>query len=359
MAFPEAAAGEKVLLVGNPVAQAADLQQAQTALSQQVTSTGSIAFEQLDRIPHITLPTATYNRIVSGPIPPSAFPHPPQILSKFLKSLQPSGTLRLVEPVLIDSAAQIIATNLENALRIPTQTARSLTSALKLNGFTSVEIISTTPLADDIINKCVDSCWGVVEGERQRVAAELRGKVELVEVVAKKPAYEVGTAAALPLSFAKKKAVNDDIIPAVTAPQPSKKSVWVVSANDEDDEDEELEDEDELLDEEDLVVPQAKTERDCEMPGGKKKACKNCTCGLAEELEAEGEGMDLDDKPEENVVVITPKKKKATAPASSCGNCYLGDAFRCGSCPYLGMPAFQPGEKVALAGNFLKDDVEF
>ena len=48
----------------------------------------------------------------------------------------------------------------------------------------------------------------------------------------------------------------------------------------------------------------------------KRLPCANCTCGLLE------------------------KDKKNSV--SACGSCYLGDAFRCSGCPYLGKPPFDP-----------------
>jgi len=72
-----------------------------------------------------------------------------------------------------------------------------------------------------------------------------------------------------------------------------------------------------------------------------KKACKNCTCGRKEEEEEE--------KEKENKVIDNSNKLAKDMPKSACGNCYLGDAFRCGGCPYKGTPAFKPGEKVQLS----------
>lgn len=114
--------------------------------------------------------------------------------------------------------------------------------------------------------------------------------------------------------------------------------------------------EDDLLLEEDLVKPAPYLKSDG--TAAPKKACKNCTCGLAEkEKEAEsGTGakvnLDLEDDLLAQVKVV--KSVPTQLPKSSCGNCALGDAFRCSGCPYLGMPAFKPGEQVLLS---LKDDI--
>jgi hypothetical protein len=42
------------------------------------------------------------------------------------------------------------------------------------------------------------------------------------------------------------------------------------------------------------------------------------------------------------------EKLQTAVKTSSCGSCYAGDAFRCGSCPYLGLPAFEPGQKIEI-----------
>jgi hypothetical protein len=93
-----------------------------------------------------------------------------------------------------------------------------------------------------------------------------------------------------------------------------------------------------LIDENNLLANETEykkieTSGDCST---KPKACKNCSCGRAEMETGATETPSVLEKIE---------KGKVT---SSCGNCYLGDAFRCGSCPYKGLPAFKSGDKVKL-----------
>lgn len=97
-------------------------------------------------------------------------------------------------------------------------------------------------------------------------------------------------------------------------------------------------DEDDLLNQEDdTLAPDMKgvvvaSKDDC----GGREPCDDCTCGRRTEP-----NNNNDEKKEDNLV----EQIKAPIKTSSCGKCGLGDAFRCASCPYLGMPAFKAGEE--------------
>ena len=149
-----------------------------------------------------------------------------------------------------------------------------------------------------------------------------------MSLTASKPSWTEGAKAKL--SFAKKGGGGLGVASAipVTAAAPP---VWSLGSSDVVEEDFAMEDEDDLLARETEAVTVVKAPVDCgpSAAGGKKKACKNCSCGLAEEEAA--------------AAAVGGKKatpNPSSAAKSSCGSCSLGDAFRCASCPFLGQPAF-------------------
>lgn len=111
-----------------------------------------------------------------------------------------------------------------------------------------------------------------------------------------------------------------------------------------------------------LLTPEDRSRPECIFPASdgkpvkRRRACKDCTCGLKELEEGEEEKsaeavkeaqrffLEGDDDIPSHLLAATegkegvwPEEKRGEAKkTSSCGSCYLGDAFRCNSCPYLG-----------------------
>lgn len=154
----------------------------------------------------------------------------------------------------------------------------------------------------------------------------------------------------VPLNFKKKKPVEvKPVVPVVPA------GVGFIDLSDDLDDDD-LIDEDTLMTEEDLLRP-INIPAECQPKAGKRRrACKDCSCGLAERLAKEdAEKRAEADKKLESVKLATDDLAEidftVQGKVGSCGNCSLGDAFRCDGCPYIGLPPFKPGEEVRLLNN--------
>ncbi|OAG29604.1 hypothetical protein NEDG_00737 [Nematocida displodere] len=104
--------------------------------------------------------------------------------------------------------------------------------------------------------------------------------------------------------------------------------------------------EDEHVNDDDLITEEEKTSvLSLFTPIRKtaKRSCAGCTCG-AKEAEAVSASASATDS-------ATVTDSNNANPKSECGNCYLGDAFRCNSCPYNGMPPFKINEPVTFDSN--------
>uniref|UniRef100_A0A3B4ZKZ0 Anamorsin n=1 Tax=Stegastes partitus TaxID=144197 RepID=A0A3B4ZKZ0_9TELE len=297
------APGNKVMLVWTQPSTPAALKQYAEELGAVVGADGKMAVENMERLLMSSHAASSFDWVLSCLLADSSSIHSSETLAEMVRVLKPGGKLVLEEPVTGVTGQH--ASGLDGG---------GLVSLLAFKAELSPEALTSL-----------------------RTATGYQGNtLSRIRVSASKPDYEMGSSSQIKLSFGKKAAQ-----PEKPALDPNTVKMWTLSANDMADDDVDLLDSDALLDEDDLKKPDPASLKapSCgEGAGKKKKACKNCTCGLAEELDQESKAQ-----------------QKTDLPKSACGSCYLGDAFRCASCPYLGMPAFKPGEKILLDNKTLTD----
>lgn len=259
-------------------------------LQQKIGDSGSVQVEHAERLIESRHGSSKFDIVLSGILTPALSNHDLALLAEICRILVPKGKLVLHE-IIQDGAGDGTA-----------KTKDKLVSLLKLSGFIDIAQPVRVEMKEDNVQS--------------------NGALFMLQAVT--PDYEIGAAMKLTSLISR----------------PAAAKVWNLTGSDLMDDNVELINDDDLLDEADKKKPDpASLRASCADGPKKRKACKNCTCGLAEELEQEAANNQPQVKP------------------SACGNCYLGDAFRCASCPYLGMPAFKPGEKVTLSEQQKQPDL--
>ncbi|KAM3829207.1 anamorsin isoform 1-T5 [Vipera latastei] len=297
--------GEQVAVVCDSYASPEALQKFVQDVQAVIGAESHISVENVNQLLYSSHKESSFDVVLSGLVPGSLMQHSTEVLAEIARIVKPGGRVLLKEAVTTETGNDRL------------KTVSKLQTIATLSGLVEVKERQKDALSSEqiqAIQKHLDLQCNEI------LAVQLEGK---------KPNFEIGSASQLKLSTVKKPTTEKPRV------DPTAAKLWTLSANDMDDEDVDLLDSDELLVPEDLKKPDpASLKAPSCKESGKRKACKNCTCGLAEELEQE---------------------KRDAQPKSACGNCYLGDAFRCASCPYRGMPAFKPGEKILLSENNLQD----
>ncbi|QDS76289.1 electron carrier [Venturia effusa] len=248
---------------------------------------------------------------------------------------------------LVDRAAM---TKLYEALKVGGRIRSQDGTLGKMGGQEKTEAILAGLIVDDDGLKKPDS------GGSQTVQLRF-GKKKTAE----NGAIEPNADGSIPLNLKRKSGTSE---PAPVVMPPKTNGLGFVDFSDDLDElitgeDDDLIDEDELLTEADLARPIVQPPECQPKPGKRRRACKDCSCGLKEKIEAEDAARRAQADKELNTMRLDKDEMAEVdftiqGKVGSCGNCALGDAFRCDGCPYIGLPAFKPGEEVRL----LNDDIQ-
>ena len=238
----------------------------------------------------------------------------------------------------------------------------SVRDALILAGLTDV----VGGLEADVVVEAGTAAGGPLGG--LPAAAFGPGCARVLVLSAAKPAWQAGAKQAVRLRRKKKPATEG----AAPPPRVEVLDAWRLQASDGAD----PMDEDDGIDEDALVaddpLPQLIPADANGAPKAKRKACKNCSCGRAA-MEAQEEQAAQQAKAAEEgpppaaaagdagrggvggaalsgTVGVDPTQSDLleNPQNGACGNCALGDGFRCATCPYRGLPRFKPGERIVL-----------
>lgn len=239
--------GSTVLLLWSGNQMSSDMQDIATSVSDKVRngSEGRIQLEHIDRLLMSSHPSSSFDMVMSGIINTFDTRHSKEILGEACRILKPKGQLYIQELAVVNATDNM-------------KSKDQLSSFLKISGFVDIQEPKEVSLNDD---------------EKQMLKDKSLNDAVLYRVQAKKPSYEVGSSSQLKLSFKPKpKAkVNESVA-----------KIWNLSSSDLMDGQIGLVNEDDLLNDDDLKKPDpASLKVDCGKDVKKRKACKNCTCGLA------------------------------------------------------------------------------